>query len=188
MNEDWESLKEYLKRDLEKLNKEWSECHKDIYAGTRTIFSLRGGMITHMALVAGALASFSFLIISSPLVHGKTFLILAIIILLGIIAWSFYLLDRILDYEDSSFSKLREQYNELYPKQIMAIEKALMDRNIQEYTKTVKEVSDRLASLRQEEKSEKKGIGRLQQEKSKKWLIAFFLIALLLIGLSFIRL
>lgn len=115
MKVDWEKIKEPIRKELEEVKKTWSESHKDIYAGISINISHQRSMVTHLALVAGALASLSFLLISSPWVYGKIFLASAIILLLGVIGWSFYLLYCVLAEESNQLHILQEQYNDLYP-------------------------------------------------------------------------
>ena len=189
MKVDWEKLRESIRKDLEEVKTIWSECHKDIYAGITINISHQRSMITHLALVAGALASFSFLLISSPLVYGKIFLLSAIILLLGVIGWSFYLLDCVLAKESNQLHKLQKQYNDLYPEKIKIMEEMLVYMNKEVYDTKIAAFKAKLKLMRKkEEESEKTRKFKLKWNVSKKILIGVFLFALFLIGISFLKL
>ncbi|MFQ5867038.1 MAG: hypothetical protein ACE5IT_03470 [bacterium] len=189
MQIDWGKTSELIQRQIEKDEDFLSESGKDILDRLSTNLSHQRSMITHIAIVGGALASFSLLILNSSWVYCKTFLILAIVILLGVIGWSFYSLNTILDYENRELTKLSNQYPDMISKRIKARIQVLEDKNVKKYVEALEKINMELISIRKEEaESEKKWKFKFDWDRSKKILIYAFLFALFFIGLSFIRL
>lgn len=188
MNRDWEKFEVIMQREIKKDEESMSELKEDIFALLRANIFQQRSMLTHIALVAGALASFSLLTLGSSWVYGKNFLIIAIIILLSVIGWSFFSLNSILDYEGSSLSRLLNEYSDFISKLIDSREKVLMDKDTSKYLKSLEELHKNFSSNFKKFEEEGKKKFELKWNINKGILIYAFLFALFLIALSFIKL
>ena len=188
MNRDWEKFEVIMQREIKKDEESMSELKEDIFALLRANIFQQRSMLTHIALVAGALASFSLLTLGSSWVYGKNFLIIAIIILLSVIGWSFFSLNSILDYEGSSLSRLLNEYSDFISKLIDNREKVLMDKDTSKYLKSLEELHKNFSSNFKKFEEEGKKKFELKWNINKGILIYAFLFALFLIALSFIKL
>ena len=177
-----------MQREIKKDEESMSELKEDIFALLRANIFQQRSMLTHIALVAGALASFSLLTLGSSWVYGKNFLIIAIIILLSVIGWSFFSLNSILDYEGSSLSRLLNEYSDFISKLIDNREKVLMDKDTSKYLKSLEELHKNFSSNFKKFEEEGKKKFELKWNINKGILIYAFLFALFLIALSFIKL
>jgi len=187
MNGNWEKFEEIMQREIKKDEESVSELKEDIFPLLRANIFQQRGMLLHIALVAGALASFSLLTLSSPWVYGKKFLVIAIIILLSVIGWSFFLLNSILDYEDSNLSRLFNEYSDFISKLIDSREKVLRDKDTNKYIKSLEELHKKFSSSFEKFKEEGKKKFEHKWNINKGILIYAFLSALFLIALSFIK-
>lgn len=185
MRGEWEKFEGFIHNELERDEKLESEISERIFSGLRANLSQQRSMLTHIAIVGGALASFSLLRLGSSWGRGKILLIFAIIILLVIIACSFYLLNKILDYENTELTKLLQEYSDMFSERKDIIGKVLENRNIPGYFEDLKELHDNFRSKRKtQEANEKSKID--WWNRGKKILIYAFILALILDILSFI--
>ena len=184
-DENWEKFEELMRGEIKKDEELMSEAKQDIFAMLRTNISHQRNMITHVAIVAGALASFSLLTLGSPWVYGKKLLVIAIIILLAIIGGSFFSLKIILDYENRTLNELFVRYSGFISKLIESRENLLIDKDTTKFLESLEKLRKEFSSEEIEEKFKKKFL--LDWDKSKAILVYAFLFALFLIVLSFIK-
>lgn len=177
MQVNWEKTTELIQKQLEEDEELRSKFSGDIFAGLRANLSQQRSMLTHIAIVSGALASFSVLRLGSSWGLSKTFLIVAIVCLLAVIGGSFYLLNRILDYENSELTKRLQEYSDMISKIMESRKNLLEDRDAQKYTAELKQISNEFKAKREKEKSEE--ISKLNWwVMTKKSLIYILILAL----------
>jgi len=185
MKVNWEKTTELIQRQLEEDVELESRFSGDIFAGFRANLSQQRGMVTHIAIVSAALASFSVLRLGSSWGSSKTFLVLAIVCLLLVIGGSFYLLNRILNYENSELTELLREYSDMISKIMESRKNLLENRDAQKYTEELKQISKEFKAKREREESE--GRSKIDWWKTaKKILIFVFVLALLFNILSLI--
>ena len=177
MQVNWEKTTELVQKQLEEDEELRSRFSGDIFAGLRANLSQQRNMVTHIAIVSGALASFSLLRLGSAWGLSKIFLVLAIICLLIVIGSSFYLLNKILDYENSELSKLLQEYSDMISKIMESRKNFLENRDAQKYTAELTQISNEFKAKREKEKSEE--ISKLNWwVMTKKTLIFVLILAL----------
>ena len=187
MQVNWEKTTELVQKQLEEDEELRSRFSGDIFAGLRANLSQQRSMLTHIAIVSGALASFSLLRLGSSWGWNKTFLVLAIVCLLAVIGGSFYLLNRILDYENSELTKLLQEYSDMISKIMESRKNLLENRDAQKYTAELKQIGNEFKAKREKEKSEEED--KLDWWKTVKIVLIYVFVAALVFNiLSFVRL
>ena len=159
---DWEKTSEFIQKQLEKDEELESEFSGRILSGLQANLSQQRSMVTHLAIVSGALASFSLLRLGSSYGLSKTFLVLAIITLLFVIGGSFLLLNRMLDYEHTEFNNMLEEYSDMISKIVESRRNVLENKNAEKYIKD-------LEKIRQEFKAKREKEGPKEQAKIRWW-------------------
>lgn len=149
MNENSEQFEKIIRKDLEGLDGVVREIRNNIFAQLRANVSQHRTMMTYVAIVAAALASFSLLIFNNSWGCGKTLLFFAIIVLLGMIWLAFSSLQSSLDSEYSDLMKMLDDFSDMHSMVKENITNFLKDRNIERYNRTLKDIKEKFKPTRQ---------------------------------------
>ncbi|MCK4244992.1 MAG: hypothetical protein KAX20_05150 [Candidatus Omnitrophica bacterium] len=181
-NNEGKQIEDLLRKKIEEGKKLRENLYRDFTSMLKENIIQRRDWVKNLVIVSGAIASFSMLGLNSPLIKGETFFTAALIMLLIIIGYSVYLLNKVLRRENVELTKEYKEYNEDNDEIMQSDKRTLQEKmskeSIEDRDKTQNEIREKYEAKTQKSKNSK-----LEVEMSI--LVEVFLISLLFIGFSF---